>query len=68
VSSVSGRCPDVTITVGGMTIVVDRSTDFKKSKCDDLRAGRNVDGSGTTQTNGTIKATEIRVRGEKDDD
>jgi hypothetical protein len=58
----------VTITVRGMTIIVDRATDFKKSKCSDLRRGRDVSGSGMTQSNGTIKATEIRVRGESDDD
>jgi hypothetical protein len=68
VSSVSGGCPNVTITVRGMTIIVDRATDFKKSKCSDLRRGRDVSGSGMTQSNGTIKATEIRVRGESDDD
>jgi hypothetical protein len=51
-----------------MTIVVDSSTDFKKSRCSDLRGGRTVSGSGLTQPNGTIKATDIRVRGEDDDD
>jgi len=68
VSSVSGGCPNVTITVGGMTIIIDRSTNFKGSGCEDLRSGRNVEGSGTPQSNGTIKATDIRVRKEKDDD
>jgi hypothetical protein len=58
----SGSCPNVTITVRGRTIVVDRSTDFKKSDCGDLRRGRDVEGTGTTQSNGTVKATEIRVR------
>jgi hypothetical protein len=50
-----------------MTIVVDRSTDFKKSKCDDLRRGRDVSGAGMTQPNGTIKATDLRVNGKGDD-
>src|SRR6185295_4540020 len=62
VSSVSGVCPNVTISVRGMTIVVDGSTDFKKGDCRDLRQGRDIEGSGTPQSNGTIKATEIRVR------
>jgi hypothetical protein len=61
VSSLSGSCPNVTITVRGMTIVLDRSTDFSRSDCDDLRRGRDVTGSGVTQPNGTIKATDIRV-------
>jgi hypothetical protein len=52
----------VTFSVGGTTILVDRSTDFKKSNCDDLRNGRDVEGAGTMQTNGSVKASEIRVR------
>jgi uncharacterized protein DUF5666/all-beta uncharacterized protein len=61
VSTLSGSCPTVTITVRGMTIVVDRSTAFTKSICSDLRRGREVTGSGTTQSNDTVKATDIRV-------
>jgi hypothetical protein len=68
VSGVSGNCPNVTLTVGGQTIVVDRATDFSKSKCDDLRRGRNVSGSGMMQPNRTIKATDIRVRQDNNDD
>jgi hypothetical protein len=68
VSSLSGGCPNVTFAVRGMTIVVDSSTEFKKSSCSDLRSGRSVSGSGLTQLNGSIKATDIRVRGEHDDD
>jgi hypothetical protein len=58
----SGSCPNVTITVRGRSIAVDRSTDFKKSDCGDLRRGRDVEGSGTPQSDGTIRATDIRVR------
>jgi Putative binding domain, N-terminal/Domain of unknown function (DUF5666) len=59
--SLSGACPNVTFTVQGMTIVTDHSTDFTKSKCGDLRRGRDVSGAGVTQSNGTIKATDLRV-------
>jgi len=41
ITGVSGGCPNVTFTVQGLTIVTDRSTDFTKSKCDDLRRGRD---------------------------
>ena len=61
VSTLSGSCPNVTITVRGMTIVLDKSTDYSRSDCGDLRRGRDVTGSGVTQPNGTIKATDIRV-------
>jgi hypothetical protein len=54
-------------TAGGRAIFVDESTDFQKSKCGDLREGRDVDGEGDVQANGTIRATAIRVA-KKDDD
>jgi len=62
VFSVSGSCPNVTIVVNSLTIVVDRSTDFKKSNCNDLRRGRDVVGVGLKEANATIKATDIRVK------
>src|SRR3954463_6168872 len=67
ISSVFGRCPSVVFTAGGRAIFVDESTDFQKSKCGDLREGRDVDGEGDVQANGTIRATAIRVA-KKDDD
>jgi len=57
---VSGRCPELTFTIGDLTIVTDRATDYNKIKCGDLRPGRSVSGQGTTQANGTIKATDIQ--------
>jgi hypothetical protein len=66
ITSMSGGCPNVTFTVRGLTIVTDRSTTFTKSLCDDLRRDRYVSGSGMTQPNGTIKATDVRVS--QDDD
>lgn len=50
------------MVVNNLTIVVDRSTDFRRSECKDLRLGRDVVGVGLTQSNATIKATEIRIR------
>jgi len=67
ISGVSGRCPSVTFNAGGRTIAVDSDTDFKKSKCDDLKNDRSVDGEGDVQPNGTIKATKIEVN-KKDDE
>jgi hypothetical protein len=67
VSGLSGRCPTVTFSAGGRTIVVDRSTDFKKGNCDDLRGGQEVSGSGETQSNGSIKANSINIKKGKDD-
>jgi hypothetical protein len=69
VAGVSGSCPNVTFIVRGMTIVADRSTDYTKSNCDDLRRGRDVSGAGVPQPNGTVKATDLRVKkGDNNDD
>ena len=63
ISGLSGRCPNVTFTIGGATIAVDAATDFnKKSSCTDLRNGRSVSGSGTRQPNGRITATQLQVK------
>jgi hypothetical protein len=61
ISSLSGRCPNVTFTIGGPTIAPDGSTDFRKLKCGDFRNGQFVSGSGVTQPDGTIKATLLQV-------
>jgi hypothetical protein len=61
VAGLSGRCPSTTFTVDGQSIVTDGSTDFKKSECGDLRNGRGVSGKGTTQPDGSVKATQIQV-------
>jgi Domain of unknown function (DUF5666) len=61
VSGVSGRCPTVTFRADGRTIAVDESTDFKHSKCTDLKNGRDVSGGGDVQPNGTVAAATIEV-------
>jgi len=64
---VFGRCPSVVFAADGKAIAVDDSTDFRKSKCDDLKQGREVEGEGDVQANGTIRATTIHVA-KKDDE
>jgi hypothetical protein len=61
ISGLSGRCPTVTFSAAGRTISVDRETDFRHSRCDDLKDGRSVSGEGTVQANGSIKATDLEV-------
>jgi hypothetical protein len=67
ISVVFGRCPSVVFSADGKAIAVDDSTEFRKSKCDDLKQGRDVEGEGDVQANGTIKATTIHVA-KKDDE
>ena len=63
-SSVFGSCPNVGFAVDGMLVVTNNDTDFKKGKCDDLRRGREIRGSGVRQPSGSVRATSIRF--EKD--
>jgi hypothetical protein len=66
VLNLSGSCPNVRFTAGSAVVVADGSTDFHKSKCSDLKNGRNASGTGIVQPNGTIKATQIET--DKKDD
>lgn len=67
ISIVFGRCPSVVFSADGKAIAVDDSTEFQKSKCGDLKQGRDVEGEGDVQANGTIRATTIHVA-KKDDE
>jgi len=62
VSSVFGSCPDIAFTVDRMVVVTDASTDYAKGHCNDIRRDRDVSGSGFVQPNGSVKATDIRIR------
>jgi all-beta uncharacterized protein len=55
-----GNCPNVAFGVDDVVVVTDSATDYSKGKCDDLRRGRDIRGSGVVQPNGTVKATDIR--------
>jgi Putative binding domain, N-terminal len=66
VLNLSGNCPNIRFNAGFATVVADNSTEFKKTKCGDIRNGRVVSGTGIVQSNGVIKATEI-VSDKKDD-
>jgi Domain of unknown function (DUF5666) len=62
ISDLGGRCPNVTLTVGGTDVATDKATDYKKATCGDLREGEFAAGQGTTQADGTVKATVITVK------
>ena len=67
ISVVFGRCPDLFVTISGQTVVTDSSTDFHKSKCDDVKEGRSASGTGVVVPGGAIRATEFEA-GKKDKD
>lgn len=65
IANLGGRCPNLTFSVGGTTVVTDGSTNYaKKTKCDDVRNGRSVSGEGDVQPNGSVKATMLEVNGD----
>jgi len=61
---VSGNCPNVSFGIDGKVVMTDSATDYSKGKCEDLRRGKDVRGSGVVQPNGSVRATSIRF--EKD--
>ncbi|OLB63505.1 MAG: hypothetical protein AUI11_01170 [Acidobacteria bacterium 13_2_20CM_2_66_4] len=65
-NGVSGRCPNLTFTVSGRTVVTDKSTKFKHLSCDDVaKGGQPVSGSGPTDSSGVIHADVVeKVKGD----
>lgn len=64
-SSVTGNCPDISFFLEGTRVVADRSTEYKKGKCGDVRSGRKATVNGV-KTNNVVQATKIEI--DKDDD
>jgi hypothetical protein len=61
VRSLSGDCPDLTLTVNGTTVVTSQSTKFTGGNCKHLQSGLNISASGTVRGNGTIDANAIQI-------
>jgi hypothetical protein len=61
VSSLSGRCPNISFAVSGRDVDAGSSTAYGGGKCGDLRNGRSVDVTGMQQSDGAIAATSIHI-------
>jgi hypothetical protein len=61
VRSLSGDCPDLTLTVNGTTVVTSQSTKFTGGNCKHLQSGTDISASGTVRGNGTIDASAIQI-------
>ena len=48
--------------------MADRGTEFKKGDCEAVKNGVDVDVRGTTQGDGTVRASRIEVMKDKGDD
>jgi len=68
VTSASGRCPELTLTVAARTVITDKSTKFKDISCGDVaKGGRRVDVSGVVDPTGAVRADAISKAGNDDD-
>ncbi len=67
VKNLSGKCPSLSFTVDGESIVTNASTDFKKGNCGHVESSRKVDVKGTRLPNGSVLASEVEIsRGNND--
>ena len=64
VSSLHGTCPDLTLIVGGRTVIADQSTKFTSISCGAIRVGQAIAGDGTIDATGAIHATTITKGGQ----
>ena len=65
-TGVTGRCPALEFTVSGTRVSTDRSTSFKKGKCDDLENGTEVSVEGVYEGN-VVKASVVEQEKKKKD-
>jgi Domain of unknown function (DUF5666) len=68
VSSVSGSCPSLSMTVSGERVETSGSTDFRGGSCRNIRQGRRVEVRGERTGSGPIQAREVRIEDDDDDD
>ena len=61
VRSLSGDCPNLTLTVNGTTVVISQSTQFTGGNCKKLKSGDDISATGTVRSNGAIDAAAIRI-------
>jgi Viral BACON domain len=62
VSNLTGSCPSLRFTAENYVVTTNIGTDFVKSKCTDVRNGREVDVRGYKQPGGTLAAARVEVR------
>ena len=62
----SGAC--ASFVVNGTTIMTDTATEFSKGTCASVIPGAIVQVKGSTQTDGTVRATDVKFKKEEDAD
>jgi hypothetical protein len=54
---VSGGCPSLTLTLGGMTVTTNTTTSFAGLSCGSIKSSDRVGAVGTTQADGSVAAS-----------
>ena len=60
VTTLTGTCPNLRFTVGSHVVLTDKSTEFSRGKCTDLKNGKDVQVDGV-ESNNVIVATKVRL-------
>lgn len=60
--AVTGACPAITFTVGGITFTATSFTEFKKTSCASIVTGSNLKVRGVTTGASTAQATRVEVK------
>ena len=61
VLTLTGKCPNLTFIVRTTLVTTSSATTFSGGKCDDVKNGKQVAVDGTTQSNGSVKATRVTI-------
>lgn len=61
VQAVAGTCPALTLTVAGVRVVTNSSTEFLNGACSTIRTGTKVHVEGYQESDGSVTATSIRI-------
>jgi hypothetical protein len=67
-TQLSGACPSVEFFVENRLVRTNGATDFGGNQCQRLGSARNVDVRGTSQPDGSVLATRVRVMGTTNDE
>jgi hypothetical protein len=62
VGLLTGKCPDLTFSIGLTVVTTSQSTTFSGGKCGDVKNGREVSVDGTRQSNGSVRATRVEIQ------
>ncbi len=61
VSSLSGRCPNISFVVSGMAVLTNSDTVFSGGKCGDVKNGVFVAVTGLEQSTGSVLASAVQI-------